>query len=86
MKSRALLLNASSALLFATLSVGCPREEPGPLQQAGEAIDEAASDAKSAVEDAFDDDGLLERGGEAIDEAAEDVKSGFESAQEDLSE
>lgn len=43
-----LLLALSGAGLY-----GCP-EEKGPLERAGEKVDEAANDAKRAVEDAAD--------------------------------
>ena len=52
---------------------GCP-EEQGPLESAGEALDEAAEGAKEMVEDAIEEPGPLERAGEAIDDAAKDAK------------
>jgi len=73
------------SILFAlTLSgafclTGCP-EEKGPLEQAGEAVDDAAEGAAEAVEDATDEPGPMEEAGEAIDDAAEDAKETVEDA------
>lgn len=63
---------------------GCPAEEQSPLESAGEAIDEAAEDTKSAIEDAFDEDGPMEKAGEAFDNAGENIEETVEEAQEDL--
>lgn len=48
---------AAFALLFALSAAGlyaCAPEEKGPLEKAGEKIDEKVSDTKRAVEDAAD--------------------------------
>jgi predicted small secreted protein len=43
-----------SSLLFTTMTVvGC--ENDGPVEEAGEAVDEAAQDIGNAVEDACED-------------------------------
>jgi len=76
-----LLLGVGIALGALT---GCPNEEPSPLESVGETIDEAAEDTKSAIEDAFDEDGPLEKGGEALDNAGENLGDTVDEAKEDL--
>lgn len=74
-KTLATTLIASGLLLCAA---GC--EEKGPMEKAGESIDNAAKDVK----DAFDKDGPVEnaaeKAGEAIDDAADKVKDAVEDA------
>lgn len=56
------------------LLVGC--SDPGPAEEVGEDIDEAAQEA----EDAIDPPGPAERTGRAIDEAAEDAGEAIDEA------
>ena len=60
---------------------GCP-EEQGPMESAGEAIDDAAEGAKESIEDAAEEPGPMEKAGEAIDDAATDAKESIEEATE----
>ncbi|HLW05647.1 MAG TPA: hypothetical protein VKY38_08735 [Azoarcus sp.] len=52
---------------LALLVVGC--DEPGPAEQAGEKLDEAAESIKDTIEP----DGPAEKAGEEIDEAVDNV-------------
>lgn len=52
-----MLVNLLALALVAgfTLSVGCKKEEPGPMEKAGQKADKATKDAGKAVDKAADD-------------------------------
>lgn len=54
---------AASALLISVAIVGC--EQKGPLEKAGEGVDNAGKDLKNAV----DPRGPMEKAGDKVDEA-----------------
>ena len=54
---------AASALLVSVALVGC--EQKGPMEKAGENIDQAAKNAKDAV----DPRGPMEKAGDKVDQA-----------------
>lgn len=62
---------------------GCGDDDnEGPLEEAGKAIDEGASDTGDAVEDAANSD-EAEDAGNAVDEAADDAGSEIDEAADD---
>lgn len=67
-RATGLLIAGLSALLLG-LATGC--EEQGPMERAGERIDEGVEDARDAVADAVDEDGPVE-------ETVEDAKKRLE--------
>ncbi len=81
-------------VLFATVGlIGCA-EQDGPMEEAGEAIDEAVDDVQDAVEDAGEaideaidgGEGAMEEAGEAMDEAGAAVEEAAEEATGDGTE
>lgn len=54
MRKRTIALSLLLALGAATGLTACPEKKEGPAEKVGEAVDEAAGDAKRAVEDATD--------------------------------
>ena len=54
---------AASALLISVAIVGC--EQKGPMEKAGEGVDNAGKDLKNAV----DQRGPMEKAGDKVDEA-----------------
>lgn len=63
------MLRLAAAMLLSTLAVtGCARERKGPLERAGERIDDAVDEAREG-DNPFKRKGPLERTGESIDRA-----------------
>ena len=56
-------------VLLSVILLGCEKE--GPMERAGESVDEAVEETK----DAFTRDGPMERAGERVDETVEDMKN-----------
>jgi hypothetical protein len=67
---RRLISVFSVTALVLALGVGC--KEQGPMEKAGEAVDEAVEDMKDAGQ------GPMERAGEDADEAVEKTKEAVE--------
>lgn len=62
---------------------GCGDDDnEGPLEEAGQAIDEGANDAGDAIDDAANSD-EAEDAGNAIDDAAEDAGNEIDEAADD---
>ena len=55
-------------VLLSYILLGCEKE--GPMERAGESVDEAVEETK----DAFTKDGPMERAGERVDETVDDLK------------
>ena len=66
------------AILFSFALGGCDRD--GPIEEAGEGLDDAAEEIK----DQIDPEGPAEKAGEAIDEAVDDAGEEIEEAGEEL--
>ena len=56
-------------VLLSVILPGCEKE--GPMERAGESVDEAVEETKDTVTR----DGPMERAGERVDEAVEDTKN-----------
>ena len=67
MRKQVRRLLALMVVPLALLMAGC--DEPGPAEQAGEQLDEAAENIKDTIEP----DGPAEEAGEEIDEAIDNV-------------
>lgn len=74
----ALLLGSGLALPLAAC------HDEGPAERAGEKIDQAAQDAKDAVEDAVDRDGTFEKAGRKVDEGIDAVQQEADEAKQKL--
>lgn len=73
MWKRAILVPLMVVALLMFGTVACVEENDGPLEEAGESLDEAVDEVKDAGEDIGDE---IEDGGDAVGDAIEDATDG----------
>jgi len=87
MRTRIGAVAAATVLGIAGIgAAGCGDDDEGPLEEAGQALDEGAEDAGNAAGEAADDVTNSEAGqeaGEEIDEAAQDTEDAVEEGAEE---